>query len=51
MSPSVHEVQVHAFADDAGVLRFDGADQVGSQFQDGVFVEVGFSRSSGNSTR
>ena len=35
------EVQVHAFADDAGVARDGRADEVGAEFQDRVVVEVG----------
>ena len=37
----VLEVQVHAFADDAGVARDRRADEVGRQLQDRVVVEVG----------
>ena len=37
----VLEVQVHAFADDAGVARDRRADEVGAEFQDRIVVEVG----------
>ena len=37
----VLEVQVDAFADDAGVARDRRADEIGGQFQDGIVVEVG----------
>ncbi len=35
------QIQVHAFADDAGVPRNRRADEIGGELQDGVIVEVG----------
>ena len=34
------QIEVDAFADDAGVLRDRGADQIGSQFQHRVVIEL-----------
>ena len=37
----VLQVHVHAFADDAGIAGDGGADEVGAELEDGIFVEVG----------
>ena len=37
----VHEVQIDLLADDPGVARLGGADQVGRELQHGVVVELG----------
>ncbi len=37
----VHQIEIDAFADDAGVLRDRWADQIGGQLQHRVVVEFG----------
>ena len=37
----MHQIQIHRFADDAGIARFGCTHQVGGEFKHGVGVEVG----------
>ena len=37
---SMHEIQIHRLADDSGVARLRGSNQVGRELQYGVFVEL-----------
>ncbi len=47
----VLQIHVHAFTDDAGVSGYGRADQIGSEFKNGIVVELAVRRSSGSSTR